>query len=76
MRIYEAKEDEEIVESLIAMIEADTGKEIFTMKILDHTEDGLETIIVFKDQNVLMGRIKVQTINNKMALRMQGNYID
>jgi hypothetical protein len=76
MNIYDAVVNEEdFVDSLIQMIEQDTGKKIFTMKVLDHTEDGLETLIVFEDKNILRGMIKVGTMNEKLAIRMQGNFM-
>lgn len=76
LKIYEAKDDEEIVDALINLIEKDTGKEIFTMKILDQTEEGLLALIVFTDKNIVNGLIKIQSINGKMAIRLQGNYIN
>jgi hypothetical protein len=75
MRIYEAKNDEDFTDALLQMMEQDTGKKIFTMRILEHNEDGLESLIVFEDKNILMGKIKVTTIKGKLAIRMQGNYI-
>jgi len=69
-------ENKELVDGLIEMIERDSGKEVFTMRVLDHTKDGLKSLIVFTDGKILKGEIKVQTtIDNKMALRLQGNYI-
>jgi hypothetical protein len=75
MNIYEAENEEDFIDSLIQMIEQDTGKKIFTMKVLDHTEDGLETLIVFEDKNILRGMIKIGTVNEKFAIRMQGNFM-
>ena len=75
MNVYEAKDGEDFVEELIKMIEQDTGKKIFTMKILDHTKKGLESLIVFDDKNVMLGNIFVGTIKGKMAIRLQGNFI-
>jgi hypothetical protein len=75
MNIYQAKDDQDFVDSLIQMLEQDTQKKIFTLRVLDHTVEGLETLIVFEDQSILMGMIKVQPIKGKIGLRMQGNYI-
>ena len=75
MNIYEAENEEELVDCLIKMIEQDTGKKIYTMKILDHNDEGLDTLIVFEDKNIMQGKIKVGTIQDKMAIRMQGNFI-
>jgi hypothetical protein len=75
MNVYEAENEADFVDSMIKMLEQDTGKKIFTMRILEHAEEGLETLIIFEDKNVMMGMIKVGSIKGKMAIRMQGNYI-
>jgi hypothetical protein len=75
LKTFEPKDDEEVIEALMRIIEEDTGKEIFTMRVIDHTDDGLESIIVFKDESIIMGTIKVHMIGGKMALRMQANFI-
>jgi hypothetical protein len=74
-KFYKAKENADLVDELIAMVEENSGKKIFTMRVLDHTEEGLESIICFDDKSILMGLIKVQGIQGKLALRLQGNYI-
>lgn len=75
MNIYQAKDDEDFMDSLIQMMEQDTGKKIFTMRVLEHTVEGLDTLVVFEDKNVMMGHIKVGSIKGKLAIRMQGNFI-
>jgi hypothetical protein len=75
MRLYQAENEEDFFDSLLQMMEQDTGKKIFTMRVLEHTDAGLETLIVFEDKQILMGIIKVGSIQGKMAIRMQGNYI-
>ena len=75
MNIYEATDDADFIDSLIQMLEQDTQKKIFTMRILEHTVKGLDTLIVFEDKHVMMGKIKVETIRGKLAIRLQGNYI-
>ena len=75
MNIYQAENDQEFMDSLLQMLEQETGKKIFTIRILDHTNEGLETLIIFEDREVLMGMIKVGTIKGKMGIRVQGNYI-
>lgn len=75
MRLYEAKEDEEIIETIINMIEQDTGKKIFTLRVLDSTPETLEVLIVFDDKEVLTGKIKVMDEEGNMAIRIQGNFI-
>ena len=75
MNVYEAKDGEDFVDELIKMIEQDTGKKIFTMKILDHTKEGLETLVVYDDKSVMLGKIFIGSIKGKMAIRLQGNFI-
>lgn len=75
MRLYQAENEEDFMDSLFQMIEQDAGKKIFTMRVLEHTNEGLETLVVFEDKNILMGIIKVGSIKGKMAIRMQGNFI-
>ena len=75
MRLYEAKDDEEIIETIINMIEQDTGKKIFTLRVLDSTPETLEVLIVFDDKEVLTGKIKVMDEEGNMAIRIQGNFI-
>ena len=75
MKTYEAKEDEDFMDSITNMLEEDTGKKIFTLRVLDHTDEALEVLIVFDDKEILMGKIKVATIEGNMAIRLQGNFI-
>lgn len=75
MNIYQAENEEDFVDSLIQMMEQDTGKKIFTMRVLEHTVQGLDALIVFEDKSILQGQIKVGSIKGKLAIRMQGNYI-
>jgi hypothetical protein len=77
MRLYksEATEKEDITDSLLEMLEKDTGKEIFTIRVLGDTKEGLETLIVFKDRTILMGLVNVGRVEGQIALRIQGNYI-
>lgn len=75
MKIFHQQNQEEIVESITRMIEQETKSNIFTLRILNEAEDGLETLVVLEDKSVLMGLISVQTIDGKLACRMQANYI-
>jgi hypothetical protein len=75
MNVYEATNEEDFVDDLIKMIEQDTGKKIFTMRILEHKTSGLDTLIIYEDKSVMMGKIKVGSIKGKLAIRMQGNFI-
>jgi hypothetical protein len=75
MKMYVAGEDEDFIESMIKMLEQDTGKNIFTMRILEHSLEGLETLIVFEDKEVMFGIIRVISVDGQIAFRMQGNFV-
>ena len=75
MKMYVAGEDEDFIESMIKMLEQDTGKIIFTMRILEHSLEGLETLIVFEDKEVMFGIIRVISVDGHIAFRMQGNFV-
>ena len=75
MKIYEANNQADLADELIKTLEKDAKQKIFTLRIIGESDERLETIIVFEDKSVLMGKIKVQEINGKMAFRVQGNFI-
>ena len=75
MKIFNQGNKEEIVESIERMLESETGQKIFTLRVLDDVEEGLETLVVLEDKSVLMGLISVQEVQGKLAFRMQLNYI-
>jgi hypothetical protein len=75
MKIYEANNQADLADELIKTLEMDAKQKIFTLRIIGESDERLETIIVFEDKSVLMGKIKVQEINGKMAFRVQGNFI-
>jgi hypothetical protein len=77
MRLYnsDAVNKDDITDSLLEMLEKDTGKEIFTIRVLGDTKAGLEALVVFKDKSIMMGLINVGTVKGQIAFRVQGNYI-
>jgi hypothetical protein len=75
MKIYEANNQADLADELIKTLEMDAKQKIFTLRIIGESDERLETIIVFEDKSVLMGKIKVQEINGKMAFRIQGNFV-
>jgi hypothetical protein len=75
MKIYEANNQADLADELIKTLELDAKQKIFTLRIIGESDEKLETIIVFEDKSVLMGKIKVQEINGKMAFRVQGNFV-
>jgi hypothetical protein len=80
------KNDEEIAEIMIQELEQQTGKEVFTLRIVGEQSNALEAIVVFTDKSVLMGKITVgsaadvfnetdEAVKGKLSTRIQGNYI-
>jgi tRNA U34 5-carboxymethylaminomethyl modifying enzyme MnmG/GidA len=81
-----ASNDEEIADIMIQELEQQTGKEVFTMRIVGEHEKALEAIVVFTDRSVLMGKITVgsaaevfgesdEAVKGKLSTRIQGNFI-
>ena len=75
---YQDKE-EDIVDALSRMLEQETGQKIFTLRVIDNQEkeesEVIETLVVFENKSILNAFISIQTIEGKLAARMQGNYI-
>lgn len=74
MKVYE-QTNEEMGQFIIESVEKETGKSIFTFKIVKDENETLETIVVFEDKTVLMAMIEIQTIDGQYAARIRGNYI-
>jgi hypothetical protein len=75
MNIYELGDKEEIADALIQMMEQQTQKKVFTLRVIGENDATLETVVVFDDKSVLMGKIFVQSVKGKLACRIQGNFI-
>jgi hypothetical protein len=75
IRIHELGEDEDIIEGLTKLVEADTGKEVFTMRVLGEKTITLEIVVVFKDKSILFGEISTGYIKGRLACRLKGNWI-
>ncbi len=77
MKKFDQAPDEEITEAITRMLEKETGQKIFTMRVEQVEADdlALDTIVVMEDKSVLKGLISIQTIDGKMACRMQLNYV-
>lgn len=75
MNFFAQKDGEEITDALLNSIEEQTGKKIFTMRVINETEEGLDVIVVFTDKNILNGCISVQVIDGNLACRIRGNYL-
>jgi hypothetical protein len=73
---YREQQTDDIVQDLINMMEESTGKTIFTVKVLNDTDDGgFETLVVFNDKTVMHGIISIEDVNGRMATRIRANYI-
>lgn len=77
MKIYEASERDDVVESIINTLEKETGSKVFTMRVLEDKgfEEGFEMIVVLENKSVLMGLITVEKVNGKLASRIRMNYL-
>jgi peptidyl-tRNA hydrolase len=75
MNIYELGDKEEIADVLIQMMEQQTQKKVFTLRVIGENDATLETVVVFDDKSVLKGKIFVQNVKGKLACRIQGNFI-
>jgi hypothetical protein len=75
VKLFELEDEEEIADGLMRMMEQQTGQKIFTLRILGEKKNTLDSIIIFEDRTVLMGKITVEKRGGKLAARIQGNYI-
>lgn len=78
MNMYRPSEKQDIVEGILEMMEKDTGKKVFTIRVLgdtDGNEHAIDVIVVFKDQCIMMGHLIAEKIQGKLAIRVQGDFI-
>ena len=76
MNKYNLKEYDEIFDMITNTIENETGKKIFTMRLLkDDDETRLETIVIFEDRSVLNALLTIGRENDLLCCRFQGNWI-
>lgn len=73
--MFGIENDEDIFETLTQLIEQETEKKIFTMRILDEIEEWLEVLVIFEDKSMLLGKISVLTFFGNIACRLQAKYI-
>lgn len=67
---------ENIGEELTEVLEEQTGKKIFTFRVLGQSNDNeLETVAIFENREVLHLFITVEPIEGKAGMRMRGKYI-
>jgi hypothetical protein len=81
MNLYDANGNEtDIIEAITTQIEKESGKTIFTLVVLDDEEkatqkDEIKALIVFEDKSVLSSVITVQLLDEKIGVRVRGNYL-
>jgi hypothetical protein len=75
MKLYEAYNDEDIVEVLTKTLEDKADSKIFTFRTLGEVDDALEMVVVFENKMVLMGLINITGYEGRIACRVQGNFI-
>lgn len=75
MKLYEAYDDNEIVDVLTKTLEEKAESTIFTFRTLGEVEDALEMVVIFENRMVFMGLIYVTGYKGKLACRVQGNFI-
>lgn len=75
MNVYHAENEEDVAEAITRTLEKETGKRIFTMRIINDTEEGLETLVVFQDKSMIHGMVTVMEIHGQLACRIKADYI-
>lgn len=78
MNIHDDVHGDDTIESIIKSIEKETGKKVFTLRIIedeDEPKNDIEVLIVFEDKNVMHAKITVQAIDGQLGCRVRGNFI-
>lgn len=78
MKSFYQKPGEDLVEAFHRMLETDTGKKIFTLRILEDHNDpdlGIEMLVVFDDKSILKGNLAFPDVFGSLALRMKANWL-
>lgn len=72
-------EHDDILEGIIETLEKQTGKKIEYMEVLNDREENpdipLEVFILFTDRAAMRASIIFFSTDDKIALRIQGNYL-
>jgi hypothetical protein len=77
VKIYHSNQTD-IMKAVEETLKRETGKDIFTLRVMNQPSDKenfLEVLVVFTDESILMSRFVALTVDKKIVLRMQGNYI-
>lgn len=66
---------DETSDALIQSLEMETGKKIFTMRVIGENNNGLETITIFEDKSVLLGSISIRKNRTNLLAEVKGDWI-
>jgi hypothetical protein len=75
MRFIEVENEEDFVPTLVKLVEEQTGHKIFTLRVLDKNEEGIEIIAALENKAMMIGKITIQPINGKIGARLQANFL-
>jgi hypothetical protein len=75
LKIHHIENEENVIEALIETLEKEAGDKVFTLRITGESNDWVEILVVFENKEILFGKFTVQTLGEKLACRIQGNYI-
>lgn len=81
VKAYFGNPGEDMAEAFHRMLESDTGKKIFTVRILEdfgNPEQGIDMLIVFEDKSVIRGNVSFPRENFgglMCGLKFKGNLI-
>lgn len=69
--------EKEMLDDIVKQLEEISGKKVKTIQVQDDDpkENKLFALVYFTDGSKLQSIITITTHNNKMAVRVQGNYI-
>lgn len=66
---------DEIFDTVTTTVENETGKKIFTMRLLKDDDTQLELIVIFEDRSVLNALLTIGREDGLLVCRFQGNWI-
>jgi hypothetical protein len=78
MKVFQTNNALDIVAEIIEMMENDTRKKVFTIRVLGETDgndNAIDIIIVFKDECIFMGKLIAEKFQGKKGIRIQGDFI-
>lgn len=75
MKSYTVDNFDETSDALIQSLEMETGKKIFTMRVIGENNNGLETITIFEDKSVLLGSISIRKNRTNLLAEVKGDWI-